>query len=138
MVSEGDRGAFMVIGMVLDVAVAGLTQAALLVRMQETISPLTKVLVVKVLPVTPMSFPLTCHWYCGAVPPFTDAAVKITGVPAQTNCADAEMLTAGGARGVTRMVTALETAGPGDAQGALLVRGQVTTSPPPSALLVKG
>src|SRR5258708_33912015 len=136
MVSEGDRGAFMVIGMVLDVAVAGLTQAALLVRMQETISPLTKVLVVKVLPVTPMSFPLTCHWYCGAVPPFTDAAVKITGVPAQTNCADAEMLTAGGARGGTRMVTALETAGRGGGRGGLLGRVQGTSAPAARDMLV--
>ncbi len=61
MLIEGEGEEVTEMVTVLDTAVAGLAQAALLVRVQVMISLLLSVLLVKVLPVTPMSFPLTCH-----------------------------------------------------------------------------
>jgi hypothetical protein len=61
MLTDGIEMSITVSVRALEVAVAGLAQAALLVRIQVMISLLLSELLVKVLPVVAMSFPLTCH-----------------------------------------------------------------------------
>ncbi len=84
----------------------------------------------------PMLTPLTCHWYCGAVPLFAAVGVKVTGMPAQTGSADAEMVTEGTDQELTDRVTKLEVAVTLLAQVELLVRTQETLSPLARVLLV--
>ena len=55
--------------------------------------------------------PFKNHWYDGAVPPFNRVAEKVTGVPAQTGFAEAEIDTLTGSNGLTVMVIVLDAAG---------------------------
>jgi hypothetical protein len=76
----------------------------------------------------PVFDPLIFHRYDGAVPPLIPAAVKVTGVPAQTGFADGPIETLTGRIGFTVMVNATEEAGLPVAQVALEVTSQVITS----------
>ena len=60
--TEGERDELTVIVIPVDVAVAGLTHTALEVITQVTMSPLFKVLVVKVVLFVPAFPPFTFHW----------------------------------------------------------------------------
>ena len=78
------------------VATGVVVQLALLVKTTVTLSPLFKVVVVKVDEVAPATFvPFTCHWYCGAEPPLTGVAVNVIENPAQMVVVDAVILTDG-------------------------------------------
>ena len=118
---------------VIGAEVAGLpaAQAALLVTMQRTWSPVTSVDDTKVLEVTPgMGFPFRVHWYRGFDPPFTGKAVKVTGVPWQIapgGFAETETLT--GRTGLTIMVIVLEVAGLFSVHGISEVSSHFTWSP---------
>ena len=55
---------------------------------------------------------LTFHWNAGADPPLTGVAVKVTGVPIQTDPVGfAPIVTPTGIAGVTLMITEFEVAG---------------------------
>jgi hypothetical protein len=84
----------------------------------------------------PTFTPFNFHWNVGAVPPLTGIAVKFTVVPAQMFVDAAEMLIDGVTGIVTTIVTALDVAVFIDAQAALLVNSQVTTSPLTKVLLL--
>jgi hypothetical protein len=71
------------------------------------------------------------------VPPLVGVGVKVTDVPEQTVEAEAPMLTAGVKAEFTVMVTGLEVAVGTEAQGAVEVITQDTTSPFASVVLVK-
>ena len=65
------------------VAVSGFAQGSLLLIVTVTISPLFKVVVVKVDVVCPATgAPLIIHWYVGLVPPLVGVAVNVTDPPA--------------------------------------------------------
>jgi len=115
--------------MLLDVAVVVVAQVALVVRMQETISPFVNVLLVYAELLVPTFTPFTCHWYDGAEPPFAGVAVKVTDVPGQTLLPEAAILTEGIAVVETTIVILLDVTEVVEAQVASLVRIQETTSP---------
>jgi len=96
-----------VIVMLLLAAMPGTEQAALLVITQLTTSPLAIEVLLKVALSGPASIPLICHWYAGALPPFVEVAVNVTGEPKQILFADVAMLTAGVTGGETFMVMLL-------------------------------
>lgn len=113
---------------VLETAIAGTAQVELLVRIQLTWSPSARLLLVKVLPpAAAIGLPFIRHSYCGAEPPPTALAVKVTGAPAQMGLTDSEMVNDGGEAGRTDMGIALDCAVAGLAQASLLVIVQVTT-----------
>ena len=67
------------------VAVAGFAQGSLLLIVTVMISPLFRVVVVKVEDVCPATFtPLIFHWYVGVVPPLVGAAVNVIDPPVHT------------------------------------------------------
>jgi hypothetical protein len=72
--------------------------------------------------------PFNFHWYKG-VPPFVGVAVKVTLVPAHIVEALAEIDTEGVTAAFTVIVTAFDVAVVGEAQAAVDVITQVTTSP---------
>src|ERR1035438_4581602 len=107
--------------------VTGEVHGRLDIILQEMLSPLLMLLLVKVLLLFPASSPLTSHWYEG-LPPLSGTAVNVTDVPLQTAFAEAVTLTDGVKGAVTFMVMLLLAALP-VAQGALLVIVQLITSP---------
>jgi hypothetical protein len=73
----------------------------------EISSPLLTDAGVKVALFDPAGAPFRYHWYVGAVPPLTGAAVKVTEVPSHTGPAgDAEMVTLAGREALRDAVTA--------------------------------
>ena len=76
----------------------------------------------------PAFVPFTFHWYDGAAPPFTGVAVKVTMVPAQILFPEAAIDRLTGRFGFTVMVTVLDVAGLPEAQDALEVKIQMTSS----------
>lgn len=74
--------------------------------------------------------PFNFHWYDGVLPPLVGVAVNVTDVPVQIVLPGlADMLTDGVTVAVTTIVILLLVAVAGEAQEALLVITQVTTSP---------
>jgi hypothetical protein len=59
----------------------------------------------------PLLIPFTFHWYTGEMPPFTEVAVKETGIPLQTGFPELTMDTADGKIGLTSETTGIEMAG---------------------------
>jgi hypothetical protein len=62
IITDGTRAGLTAIGIALEVAEAGETQAALEVRITVTTSLLFKVVVVNVVALVPAFTPFTCHW----------------------------------------------------------------------------
>ena len=79
------------------------------VRMHLTKSPFTGMYVYTV-ELDPWFIPLTCHWYTGLAPGLTGCAVNVTEVPAQTESAEAVIVTLTESPGLT--VTGKSTVGP--------------------------
>ena len=112
------------------VAVAGLAQVALDVRIQVTICPFVNVVEVNVVPPAPAFTPFTCHWYVGVVPPFVGVAVNVTDDPAHIAPTGlATTLTEGTTVGFTVIVIPVLVAVVGAAQGELEVSIHVTICP---------
>ena len=65
------------------VPVNGEAHTAFDVKIQVTISPFTKPVVVYVVPPVPTGEPFKYHWYTGPAPPLVGVAVNVTLVPAQ-------------------------------------------------------
>ena len=98
--------------MVTGFEVAGLplTQAAVDVNLQVTISPFTGVYVKTELFV-PTVIVFLYHWYTGINPPLVGVAVNVTEVPGQTGFAEGEMDMPAGVLELTDMVMAFDLAG---------------------------
>ncbi len=84
---------------------------------------------------SPASSPFTNHTYCGASPPLTGDAVKVTSVPSHTSFADASMETSTITLGVMFMVMVLEAAGLPEVHISDDVTTQTTSSPSSISLL---
>ena len=85
-----------VIAISLLVAVVGVAHGSLLVITTVTLSPLARVVVVKVAAVCPATdAPFTIHWYVGEAPPLTGVAVKVTLPPEHILVEDALIVTDG-------------------------------------------
>ena len=117
-----------VIWTALLVAVVGEAQTAFDVITTVTLSPLFRVVLVKVGLFVPTSIPFTFHWYDGVVPPFVGVAVKVTEALGQMVVAEAAILTDGTGAGLTVMAIPALVAVTGDAQVALDVITTVTLS----------
>ena len=129
--------AVVVIVIALLVAVTGFAQGSLLLIVTVTISPLFKVVVVKVEDVCPATFtPLIFHWYVGVVPPLVGVAVKVTEPPVHIEVV-LEAIETEGTTAVVVTVIALLAAVTGLAQGSLLLIVTVTTSPLFKVVVVK-
>jgi hypothetical protein len=122
------RLGFTVMLTVLEVAGLPDAQPSLDVRTQLTISPFTKVEVVKVLLFEPTLPPFSFHWYVGEEPPFVGVAVNVTSLPWQTGFAEGAIVIPTATIELTVIVTAFEVAGLPETQFALEVKTQVTTS----------
>lgn len=121
----------------LDVALAGLTQAALDAMITVTTSPFCNVDVVNVEELVPAFTPLICHWYPGLLPPFVAVAVNVTDVPAQIGPDGTAVIFTEAVTGwFTVMVILFDVAVDGLVQGALEVMITVITSPFCRLLLV--
>lgn len=83
-----------------------------------------------------MFTPFFLHWYAGVAPPFVIVLLKVTLWPGQIVVVEAVIAIVGVTAAVTVMVTALDVAVVGLAQGALDVSTQVTTSPLARVILV--
>ena len=123
--------------MVFELAGLPVAHVAFEVRMQSTLSPVTREEVVNETPAA-AGVPFTSQEYEGLLPPFTGTAVNVTGVPGQT-IPDGleEMVTLTGRLGFTTIVIAADVAGLPVTQSALEVRIQVTLSPLFRVVLVK-
>lgn len=89
---------------------------------------LVRVVVVNVALLVPALLPFTFHWYVGVAPPLTGVAVKVTLLPLHTVVAGVLIDTDGTTLGVTVIRIALDDTLVDDAQAALLVSWQETTS----------
>ena len=102
------------------VAVTGFAQGSVLLIVTVTISPLFKVVVVKVDDVCPATFtPLIFHWYVGDAPPLVGVAVNVTDPPVHIEVV-LEAIDTDGTTVVVVTVIALLVAVTGFAQGSLL------------------
>ena len=129
ILTVGVTGAVTLTVMVLDSAVALVTQVALLVSCALTTSPLANVVLLNVFELPPTVLPFTIQVYTGAVPPWVDAAVNVMVLPLHIEVVLAVMLTVGVTGAVIFTVTALDVAVAGCEQAAEPVNSQVTTSP---------
>jgi hypothetical protein len=84
----------------------------------------------------PTFTPFNFHWYDGAAPPFVGVAVKVTLVPEQILLEDAAIVITGVTCAVTVIAILLDKTEATEAQLALLVSKQLTTSPFTNAALL--
>ena len=119
---------FTVIVILFELAVVLVAHAALVVNIHDTIAPLVKLVVLKVLLFVPALAPLTFHWYTGVEPPLLGVAVKVTDWPVQIVVVDAAMTSAGVTALETDIVIAFEDALAGLEQGDEEVTTQLITS----------